>query len=55
MNTRHTGGTTVEYRIRSRISGGLTERDIGASTKALSIKRREPRSRKMRNPYHAVE
>lgn len=34
MNARRGGDTAVEYRIRSRISGGLAEGVIGASTKA---------------------
>lgn len=34
MNARRGSQTAVEYRICSRISGGLAEGVIGASTKA---------------------
>lgn len=42
MNARHAGVTTVENRIRSRISGDLAE-GVGAGTKATFKKAQKDR------------
>ena len=43
MRARHAGVTTVEHRIRSRISGDLAEGVIGAGTKATFNKAQRDR------------
>lgn len=42
MNARRAGDAAVEYRTRSRKSGGLAEGLIGTRTKVVNMKRREP-------------
>lgn len=61
MNARRGGDTAVEYRIRSRISGGLAEGVIGASTKASLTWSAESRisgkryGAELRKSYHAID